>query len=461
MNPKARPQQTDRKLPDPAAGAGRELDAPPKNSIQDRQTLVRHLDDVLAQSQPPRGAALIMLGLEPEVVINDSLRRGAGNRLVETVETRLLQLFGTEDTVARVGEDEFAILIDNLTGTLAAERVAARLIQILSRPLDLGPESPIPAVSVGIALTSGAHGDSSDVIRDAKAAMHIARSKQTGGYQILDQSHRQRLIERSTMQRNIVRALKHDEFVLHYQPIIRLDVGRPTAIEALLRWNHPTQGITTPGGVIAVAEDSQLINRIGTWALRAAVRQAGQWWNGDLTEPAPVVHVNVSPRQLVRDPIVEIVERALADSNTPPEAICLEVTESVTIEDAAIPIFNELKELGVGLSIDDFGTGHSSLNRLYRLPVDSIKLDRTFVTDIAHSRKSTAIASAVVAIGEALDLTLIAEGIETPNQLHRMKDLGYQYGQGFLFAKPQPADQFENWDRLGGWSQIKPPKERR
>lgn len=441
--PRTQRRQPPLKLTDPIAQTDREPTFL-ATDIWDRQMMVRSLEVVLAERRSPGHAALFMVGLDPESVINDSLRRGTGNRLVEIVEMRLLDLFGIENDVARVGEDEFAVFIDDLHGIDEAERIAKRLIRTIGQPVGSAHESLIPVVSVGVALISGAHGNASDVIRDAKAAMHLARQERAAGYQVMDQMHRQRLVERSTMQRNIVHALEHDEFVLYYQPIITLDGGRTTAIEALLRWDHPTQGITAPGPIIAAAEESQLITRIGEWALRTAAKQAAQWWNDSTFECAPVVHVNVSPRQLLRSAIVQTVERALAESNTPPEAICLEIIESFAIEEAALPVLNALKDLGVGLSIDDFGTGYSSLKRLASLPVDSIKLDRCFVQDVAESKKSKAIPKAVSAIGKALDLTLIAEGIETPYQLDRMANLGYQHGQGFLMCRPQPADYFEN-----------------
>ena len=273
--------------------------------------------------------------------------------------------------------------------------------------------------------------------------MHIARSKPTVRYQVFDEHHRRRLISASTMRRDIVDALDRDEFVLHYQPILGLDTGQTVAVESLLRWNHPINGLTGPGDVIAAAEGSELIMRIGRWALLEAARQAALWWNHDHAGPKSVVHVNISPHHLVHDGIVETVGRVLDETNAPPESLCLEITETVTLDTAAVPILRELSDLGVSLSIDDFGTGHSSLSRLYAMPVNSVKLDRSFVTDIVQSTASNAIAGALLAIGEALDLTLIAEGIETQDQLDRLSDMGYEYGQGFLFARPMPVAELE------------------
>lgn len=422
------------------------------SEIHSSTELVRTLDHALNERRASSGTALIIVSLESQSIINDSLGRGTGNRHAETVERRLLQMFSTEDIVARVAEDDFAILIADLGGALAAHRTARRVIEVLSRPIARQDGASVPEVCLGMVLASGSQRNAIDMMRDAKAALRRARSKNSGAYQIFDESQRNEMIERSTMHQSIVRALEHDEFVLHYQPIVLLDTGQPDAVEGLLRWNDPTGSTIAPGAVIAAAERSHLINRIGTWVLNDACRQAFEWWHADTEVAPPVVHVNVSPRQLVSSPIVEIVAQALEAYGTAPEAICLEVTESTMMEEVAVPILTELKQLGVGLSIDDFGTGYSSLDRLCRLPIDSLKLDRIFVADAATSDKSAAIARAVLAMAHALDLSVIAEGIETTTQLDQMRDLGYHRGQGFLFSKPQSVADLES---LTGWSSTR------
>jgi EAL domain-containing protein (putative c-di-GMP-specific phosphodiesterase class I) len=413
------------------------------NTIQDRRALVRALNKILATSGESRHGAVFLLSLEPGTFVGDSLGRSDRTYLVEAIEHRLLDLFGRGEVVAEVGDAEYAVMVRGLDEAASAERVAHRTMRILGQPIDQQAGASVPEVCLGVAIMSGSHGDAADIMRDAKAALRVAQSRQSGGCHVFDESQRNAIIERSSIHRNVVRALEHDEFVLHYQPIVSLDSLQLTAVEGLLRWNHPTDGITLPSEVIEATEGTQLINRIGTWAVRAGCRQAAEWWASGSNIGAPVVHINLSPHQLVGDPIVRTVAQALDEYGTPPESICLEITEDFVIEEAAIPILYQLKALGVSLSIDDFGTGHSSLERLNRLPIDSIKLDQVFVADIARSERHAAIAVAVAGIGKALGLSLIAEGVETSAQLERMRALGYENGQGFLFARPLPVDQLE------------------
>ncbi|MER3453350.1 MAG: hypothetical protein C4344_06910, partial [Acidimicrobiia bacterium] len=368
-------------------------------------------------------------------VVNDSLGHDAGDRLLIEIARRLERGVRPGDTVARFGGDEFTILCENVGGETGATRVAARLASLVSQPISLEGEEVVITASIGIALATGDASPES-LVRDADTAMYRAKSRGRDHTVVFDAPMRAAARDRLSLENGLRRAVEQHELRLHYQPIVDLHDGRVVAVEALLRWEHPERGLLGPASFLDVAEDSGLIVPVGAWVLEEACR-----WAAGFMEPADV-WVNISARQLSSTELVRTVTRALSDALLAPDRLCLELTENALGQEvlAAAGTLEELHRLGVRIAVDDFGTGHSSLAYLRRLPIDYVKIDRTFVNELGTEDEDSAIVSALVALGQSLGVGVIAEGIETPVQLRRLRELGCRLGQGFLLARPMPGD---------------------
>ena len=382
--------------------------------------------------------AVLFLDLDRFKTINDSLGHQLGDRLLQSVASRILVCVREGDTVARVGGDEFVIVIPGIGAASDASAVAAKILEVLANAFHLHGNDLHVAASIGISLYPADGSDAETLMRNADTAMYHAKDSGRANFQFFTQHMNVAAQQRLTLENSLRRALEQREFELHYQPLYDLRDRSITGFEALLRWNTPDGQTVAPGQFIAAAEESGLIVPIGEWVLREALKQSRMW-------QAPgrrlAVSVNVSANQLSRATFVENLRRLIAELEVDPTLIELEVTESVIIEGAgdARESLYEIASLGVGIAIDDFGTGYSGLAYLKRLPIDTVKIDQSFVRDLTIDPDDKAIVTAIVAMAKSLGVDVVAEGVETEEQLEELKRLGCTRAQGFLLARPMTA----------------------
>ncbi|MBV8219502.1 MAG: EAL domain-containing protein, partial [Solirubrobacterales bacterium] len=387
------------------------------------------------------GMAVLFVDLDDFKTVNDSLGHAAGDRVLLDVAQRVSASVRAADTAARFGGDEFAILLEDVNDPQAAVETAERILDSLGRPLQLDNTHMIIRASLGISVVEpGNATDADELIRNADAAMYIAKAEGKGGYRLFEPAMHDRVVARLALRADLQRALERDEFELHYQPLVRLRDEEVTGVEALLRWRHPDRGLIPPLEFIPFAEESGLIVDIGRWVLREGCRQAKVLRERITGSTLPTIGINLSVKQLFHADIVADVANALAAAELEPEALTLEITESVMMTDTELAISRlmELRSLGVRLAMDDFGTGYSSLSSLSMLPLDILKMDRSLLAAGA-SPVTSGLASAVLSLGETFELEVVAEGIEYREQSATLKDLGCDTGQGFYFAKPMEA----------------------
>lgn len=384
--------------------------------------------------------AVLFLDLDDFKTVNDSLGHQEGDRLLVAAASRLLNATRGSDTVARLGGDEFAVLLENVRSESDMLTVAARISHALRAPFALEGKEVFVAASIGIArATAGVTTD--ELLRNADAAMYAAKTRGKGQYAIFEPSMHAAIVARLELEADLRRAVSHDEFRLLYQPIVELATGRLVGMEALLRWEHAERGVVLPHDFVPFAEEVGLIVPIGRWVLREACRQAAAW-RREFPEHPVSVTVNLSGRQLREVSLPHDVRTALAESGLPGTALVLEITESVLMQDteAALLKLQALKALGVSLAIDDFGTGYSSLGYLQRFPIDILKIDRSFVEAIGLEGASPALARAIIALGDSLEMRTVAEGIEREEQVQALRAMRCELGQGYRFAAPLPAE---------------------
>jgi diguanylate cyclase len=416
----------------------------PLTSLPSRLLFLNRLSAALERlhRRPGRYVAVLFLDLDRFKVINDSLGHTAGDKLIVAVADRLRHSLRRQETIARFGGDEFAILCEDLADEQDAVAVAERVLKSFSLPFHLPHGDAVSSASIGIAIAADPGQDGEDLIRDADAAMY--RAKQAGGGRLMlfDDVTRQRALDRLHTENALRVGLERDEFRVYFQPEVSVETGSIIGVEALVRWEHPERGLVGPADFIALAEETGLIVPIGNWVLQEACRHARRWQEERGDAEALTVRVNVSGRQLADNKIVDAVAEALEESGIDPAGLCLEVTESVLIEDpeSSTATLAQLKALGVQIAVDDFGTGYSSLEHLRRFPIDSVKIDRSFVRGLPHSSEDVAIVSAVIELGHALNLSVVAEGVETSDQLGNLQAAGCDSAQGFLFSRPEHPD---------------------
>ncbi len=387
---------------------------------------------------------VLFLDLDNFKVINDALGRGGGDELLVAVARRLRSCLRTEDTVARVGDDEFAILLEDISGVRDAVRVAENIERQLREPFEVSGSRTFVTASVGVAMNSSDGIQPEELLHDASAAMFRAKHKAKGSYEVFDLSMHARVAERLKLETDLRQAIEKGEMRVHYQPKVLLPTGpksapRVVGVEALIRWEHPERGLILPENFIPLAEETDLIVPIDNWVLREACRQAREWQEEHQgLEGSLFISVNLSPRQFRRPDLTRMVSEALRDSGLDPHALVLEITETAVMEDieAAVCTLQQLRDLGVRLSVDDFGTGYSSLSYLKHLPVDFLKIDRSFVNGLDKDSTDLAIVSSTISLAHALGLESVAEGVETAEQLERLRALGCDMAQGFYFAEP-------------------------
>jgi predicted signal transduction protein with EAL and GGDEF domain len=359
------------------------------------------------------------------------------------VAGRLRRWVRPSDTAARFGGDEFAVLLEDLDASNAAQLVAQRILDSLREPFEIHGQELFVGASIGIA--SSAHPGSDDLLRNADLAMYRAKGLGKGRFQTFEPGMHVAVLERLALEVDLQHALDRGEMTVHYQPVVELATQRIIALEALVRWQHPARGMIQPGEFIALAEETGHIHRLGHWVLAQAARDACAW-NAGVRADAPVrIGVNLSGRQLQEPTLVGQIAAVLADSGLPAKMLVLEVTETVLMQDleGTVAKLQELRRLGLGLSVDDFGTGYSSLQYLRRFPLDSLKIAKSFVDGVGGPSQDAAVARAIIELGTSFQLNVVAEGIERPEQHTHLIKLGCTHGQGFLYSRPVPADQVE------------------
>ncbi|HWI74580.1 MAG TPA: EAL domain-containing protein [Baekduia sp.] len=415
----------------------------PVTELPNRALFVERVRHAIARSRREhRGIGIIFIDLDDFKIINDSLGHAAGDEVLKQVAQRLALSIRASDTAARFGGDEFAVLLEDIEGVQEAADAAERIMESIATPLTAAHKELALRCSLGIAIAAeDGSADADELIRDADAAMYIAKRDGKGGYRMFEPEMHEGVLQRLELRTDLQRALATDQLELYYQPVIRLEDGTISGVEALLRWNHPERGMVGPDQFIPLAEESGLIVPIGRWVLREGCREGRRLMESLPTDRPVSLAINLSLKQLQHSDIVADVREALEESGLPPSQLTLEITESVLMADTdlAVQRLAELKALGLKLALDDFGTGYSSLSYLSKFPVDVLKMDRSFLREGA-SPQTTDLANAVVALGSTLSLEVVAEGIEMPEQWKTLRDLGCELGQGFYFARPMNAE---------------------
>ena len=414
--------------------------------------------------------AVLFLDLDRFKIVNDSLGHAAGDKLLHAIAERLqsslrdtdsisrgapLESGGTTaadgqggNVVARLGGDEFTVVLDGIRCPEDAARVAERLLRELRAPCQVAGEEVFTTVSIGIALGGGGLGDyetPEELIRDADAAMYRAKSLGKDRYEVFDPSMHESAVARLRLETDLRRAVEAGQLVLHYQPVLDLNTRELQGFEALVRWAHPSRGLVAPEEFIPMAEETGLILPIGRWVMREACRQLGAWQRTGCAPLSLWVSVNVSARQFADAGLVSQVEQALRESNLEPARLKLEITETALLPaaGAAPSVMRRISDAGIGLYLDDFGTGYSSLSYLHRLPLQGVKIDRSFTAAAAERRDYAAVVHSVVSLARNLRIQVVAEGIETVEQVALFQALDCGFGQGFFFSEPLPADAAE------------------
>jgi diguanylate cyclase (GGDEF)-like protein/PAS domain S-box-containing protein len=408
--------------------------------LANRKLFMEHLRMTLARTKRERDGlfAVLFLDFDRFKVINDSLGHAEGDRLLIAIAGRLKFILRPGDLVARLGGDEFTILLNELDCAEDALKIAERIHTEMGNPFDLGGSEIVTSASIGIAFGNNDYNQAEEILRDADIAMYRAKTKGKACHQIFDQTMHDEARNRLHIEREMRQALEQKEFCLYYQPIVDLKTGILAGFESLIRWNHPVRGMVSPGEFIPIAEENNMILPLGRWILHESCRQLRQWQRENMSAENLVISVNLSSKQFIQPDLVEQVASALVETGLPPKCLKLEITESYLMEnsDLAVTTISRLRALGLQLSLDDFGTGYSSLSYLHSLPVSFLKIDRSFVIRMMESKENSEMVETIIRLAQNLKMKVIAEGIETTEQMAHLQMLNCEYGQGYFFSKP-------------------------
>jgi diguanylate cyclase (GGDEF)-like protein/PAS domain S-box-containing protein len=429
---------------DPAGGAG--VLADPLTGLPNRAVFMDRLERTLVQAnrRPDARFAVLFVDLDRFKQVNDSLGHMAGDELLVAVGGRLAACLRQEDTIARFGGDEFAILLDSVQDVRDATRIAERINLELALPITLGRREIAASASIGIAYSATGYRSAEQMVHDADAAMYRAKSAGRGRYEVFDTEMHRRAVAQIVLEDELRRAVAENQFHVLYMPIVALEGGTVEGMEALVRWAHPQRGVLAPEEFIGIAERSGLIVDLGWYVLREACGRMREWQhylNG--AAPAFSLNVNLSPRQFLQPDLIARIDGILAETGLSPEYLRLELTEASIMREGGGPRahVDALRERGIRICLDDFGRGSSSLAVLHRLPIAAIKIDRIFVRGVTQDEESRGLVRAIVALGRSLSIDAVAEGVETVEQLQALRTLGAPLAQGYLFSEPLDADE--------------------
>ena len=420
----------------------------PLTKLANRALFQDRVEHALALAKRTESAvSVLFLDLDNFKTVNDTLGHAAGDELLISVAGRLQSCLRASDTASRLGGDEFAVLIEDTAVTEEGITVAERLHEVLRSPFIVEGKQVFAGASIGIATSLAGRESPDELLRNADVAMYMAKSKGKNQYAIFEDAMHDDVLRRAQLESELRAALRNREFELVYQPIMDLESGRLSAIEALVRWNHPRKIDIGPDDFIPIAEEASLMPQLGQWILNEACSQAAVWHQEFTTVALPDITVNISSRQFFGQGLVEAVKSALDSSGLDAKSLILEITEGTMLKhtDETVVTLEQIRELGVRLAIDDFGTGYSALSYLHKFPIDLLKIDRSFIENINDGREGAAMARAIISMSKSLHLDTIAEGIETSEQIDALRIMGCEMGQGFLFARPLDRHQMQRF----------------
>jgi diguanylate cyclase (GGDEF)-like protein len=395
-----------------------------------------------SRKDPRRQFAVLLLGLDRFKLINEGLGHACGDQVLITLTQRMRRYLRSEDRLARVSGDEFVILLNGLESAVHASSIAQCIQREAVLPIPVEGQVVFTTASVGVALGVPGYESAEELLRDAAIALHHAKQRGKGRFEIYEKSMHTRAVEQFQIEMELRRAVERGEFLLHFQPIVELGACSLVGFEVLLRWAHPTRGIVPPAEFIPLAEETGLITPIERWVFRKSCQQMRRWRKVLPADHPLSVSVNVSGKHLSREDLPAEIESMLRENDLQPAWLRIEITESAVVEktETSRNLLVQLREIGVRLSVDDFGTGYSSLGCLHRFPVDTLKIDRSFVGAIDGTQESAELVRTILSLARSFRLEAIAEGIETEQQLEKLRELGCEFGQGFYFSKPVPAE---------------------
>jgi len=440
--------------------------------LPNRLLFMDRLERALKRSKKKKSYlfALLFLDLDRFKVVNDSLGHLIGDQLLVGIGRRLELCLRTTDTVsryedqhllARLGGDEFTILLEDIRGVNDATMVAERLIKEVMRPFDLSRHEIFVSTSIGISISTTGYENAADILRDADTAMYRAKTQGKARYEIFDPAMRDHAVARMQLETDLRRAVENQEFRTFYQAIVSLTDWKIFGFEALVRWQHPTRGLVSPAEFIPLAEETGMILWLGRWVLEEACSQMALWKAQFQSSAPEVVSVNLSARQFAQPDLVSQLAQVLEETRLDARQLKLEMTESLVMQnvETASEMLKEMKALGVQLGIDDFGTGYSSLSYLSRFPIDTLKADSSFVSRIGEDKENLEIVRTIITLAHNLKMDVIAEGVETAEQLSQLRDLGCEYGQGYYFSRPVSAEEANHLiaDLLPPWRDMEQP----
>jgi diguanylate cyclase (GGDEF)-like protein len=418
-------------------------------NLPNRTLLTENLKFVIdrAKNHEDYQFAVLFLDLDRFKNVNDSLGHTIGDQLLIAMARRLESCIRDVDMVARLGGDEFAILLDGIPNATEATNMARRIQDKLASPFNLSGHEVFTSTSIGIALSSTGYDHPENMLRDADTAMYRAKAQGKACYEVFDKGMHTHAVYLLQMENDLRRALDREEFRVYYQPIVSLADGQLAGFEALIRWQHPDRGFVNPSDFIPLAEETGLIVPIGSWILRKACQQIGEWQQQVPANRNLFMSVNLSSKQVAQPDLVKEIRDVLDQTKVEPKCLKLEITESAVMDNAetATRLLKRLKALGVQLSIDDFGTGYSSLGYLHRFPVNTLKIDRSFVGRIGEAAENIEIVRTIISLADNMGMEVVAEGVETLSQLTQLRKLNCRYGQGYLFSRPVDAESVNAW----------------
>jgi diguanylate cyclase (GGDEF)-like protein/PAS domain S-box-containing protein len=432
-------------------------DLPNRSLFTDR---LQHLINTSARRGKKRYAVLF-LDMDRFKIVNDSLGHLAGDTLLIAVSLKLVECIRPGDTVARLGGDEFSILLEDISDLKDAVDVADRIHHVLAVPFKIEGHEVYTAVSIGIALGAEQYERAEQVLRDADIAMYEAKKRGNGCSEIFDTRMHASILDRNTLESELHGVLDHNQLAMVYQPIVDLNTHGLVGFEALVRWNHPSRGMVYPTEFIPLAEETGLIIKIGEWILREACTELKRLQSRFTSQPPLQMSINISGKQFSQENLADLIAEILREADVVPHSLAIEITESMLMEniDVAIATMNRLRDMGVHIHIDDFGTGYSSLSYLHSLPIDALKIDRTFIQKLTVNGENQEIIHSIMSLAKSLKFEVIAEGVELTHQLEQMKGLECQLGQGYLFSRPMKPDAIETWMKTEKTREYQNPPE--